>query len=232
VFKVLEKIGFPQAEKCFHLQYAMVELPDGAMSSRKGNIIPLSHLLKSMEEQIKQQYLNKYLTGEKPWTISEVNKTASIIADGAIKYGMLKIDNGRIIVFDMNEWLKLDGDTGPYLQYVYARISSLIEKVNAAEHSESPDWSKLSTEMEMNLMVKLSLFNDIVLQSAEQMKPSLLCGYLYDLGKFFNVFYNQCPIGKAENLELQFARLRLAKATGLVMAKGLEILGIKAPSRM
>ncbi|MCR9206120.1 MAG: arginine--tRNA ligase, partial [Halobacteriovoraceae bacterium] len=110
VFKVLEKIGFEQAKDCFHLKYAMVELPDGAMSSRKGNIVPLMELVTEMENAIKEQFLNKYLTAEENvWSQEEVDQTATMIANSAIKYGMIRVDNNRKITFDMAEWLKLDG---------------------------------------------------------------------------------------------------------------------------
>ena len=117
VFKVLERIGFEQAKDCFHLKYAMVELPDGGMSSRKGNIVPLMDLVSEMEKTIKERFLAKYLEDDtSTWSQQEVDKTAKIIANGAIKYGMVRVDNNRKIVFNIEEWLKLDGETGPYLQ--------------------------------------------------------------------------------------------------------------------
>ncbi len=233
VFKVLEKIGFEKAKDCFHLQYAMVELPDGGMSSRKGNIVPLTTLIEQMEDKIKKDYLNKYLSDtEQTWSEDEVEKTATAIANGAIKFGMIRIDNNRKIVFDMDEWLKLDGETGPYLQYVYARICSLGDKLGFNSDTNNVSWEALKEDAEKNLMIKLSLFNNIVMQSVDQLKPIHLCSYLYDLGKLFNVFYNQCPIGKAETEELKRARLSLAYASGQVIKTGLEVLGINAPKRM
>jgi arginyl-tRNA synthetase len=231
VFKVLEKMGFEQADDCHHLQYDVVELPDGAMSSRKGNIIPLMDLIHQMEETIKKDYLNKYLESEEPWTIEEINKTATMIANGAIKYGMIKVDNTRKIVFDMKEWLKLDGDTGPYLQYVNARIFSLCRKLNYQE-STPINWQLLTSGYETSLILKITHFNSIVEAASEQFKTSHLCSYLFELGKLFNSFYSECPIGKAESEELKNTRLALAKACGMVMQKGLALLGIGAPKKM
>ncbi|MDC1173988.1 arginine--tRNA ligase [Bacteriovoracaceae bacterium] len=230
VFKVLEKVGFEKSKNCFHLEYAMVDLPDGAMSSRKGNIIPLLDLVSQMEETIKTNYLQKYLD-DGSWTKEEVEKTATQIANGAIKYGMTKIDNNRKIVFDMNEWLKLDGDTGPYLQYVYARINSLSNKLSS-QATSAVDWSLLTKDQEVALMVKLITFNDIAASCAKQLKTINLCSYLFELGKLFNSFYAECPIGKAETPELLSTRLALAKSCGLIMKKGLSLIGIEAPEKM
>jgi arginyl-tRNA synthetase len=226
VFKVLEKIGFEQAQHCYHLQYDVVELPDGAMSSRKGNIVPLMTLVHTMEKTITERYLERY-RGE--WSDEEIVKTAHQVASGAIKYGMIRIDNNRKIVFDMDEWLKLDGETGPYLQYVHARISSMLNKFSIENTFDS---SLLTHPCEEKLMVKLSTFNDVVAFSVKNMKTVSLCAYLFDLGKLFNQFYAECPVGKADNEALKQARLNLAKATGLAMKQGLALLGIEAPSRM
>lgn len=230
VFKVLQRLGFKNAEQCLHLPYEMVELPSGAMSSRKGNVIPLALLIKNMEEKIFSDYLKKYLdSGE--WVEREVASTTSMIANGAIKYGMIKMDTNRKIVFDMNEWIKLDGDTGPYLQYVCVRIRSLLVKLDFDSRREVV-WEELSGAEEVSLMVKLSLFNRVVLRCAEQYKTAPLCSYLYELGKLFNSFYTACPISGAKSEKLRDARLSLAHATGKVMGHGLKLLGIPTPSRM
>lgn len=227
VFKVLEKLGFEKARDCFHLQYDVVELPDGAMSSRKGNIVPLMTLIESMETEIKKNYLEKY---KGDWPESEIDETARIIAAGAIKYGMIKVDNNRKIVFDLNEWLKLDGETGPYMQYVCARIHSLCERLGPVH--KNIDWSQLQSDEEVALALKLQRFNDTALMGAENFKTMSLTSYLFELGKLFNAFYANCEIGSAKTPELKNARLALARATGLVMEKGLSIIGITAPKRM
>lgn len=228
VFKVLEKLGFEKAKNCYHLQYDVVELPDGAMSSRKGNIIPLMDLIDQMQKTIKDQYLNKYAN---EWPAEEIEETAKKIANGAIKYGMIRIDNNRKIVFDMKEWLKLEGETGPYLQYVYARISTMCQKLNFSANKEV-SYKLLTSPPETSLMNKLYQFNNIVTSCADQWKTIHLCSYLFELGKMFNHFYAECPVAKAENEELKDARLALSFATGQVMKKGLELLGIYAPERM
>jgi arginyl-tRNA synthetase len=226
VFKVLEKIGFEQASQCYHLQYDVVELPDGAMSSRKGNIVPLMDLIDEMQATIKLRFLDKY---EGKWSKEEIQQTSKEIANGAIKYGMIRVDNNRKIIFDKDEWLKLDGETGPYLQYVCARIQSMVEKQST---DCPPDFEKLVSKPEVKLLLKLSFFNHYVLNSYKNMKTATLCTYLYELGKLFNHFYTQCPIGKCEDEGLKSSRLELTKATGEVMKKGIELLGIPTPKRM
>lgn len=228
VFKVLEKIGFEEAKDCYHLPYDVVELPDGAMSSRQGNIVPLMELISKMESTIKENYLESY-RGD--WPDEEIESTAKIIANGAIKYGMIRVDNNRKIVFDMQEWLKLDGDTGPYLQYVYARVNSLVKKIDL-EIPEEISWNKLSKDQEVALLLKLQSFNDIALKCHEQNKTIHLTSYLFELGKLYNSFYAECPINKEEDLQLKIARLALSKAVASTIEMGLSILGIQSPRRM
>lgn len=227
VFKVLEKLGFENAKNCYHLQYDVVELPDGAMSSRKGNIVPLMTLIESMQKEIKEKYLSKY---EGDWSAEEIENTAKDIAAGAIKYGMIRVDNNRKIIFDLGEWLALDGETGPYLQYVCARINSLCNRLGPVKNDV--DWSLLSAKEEVELALKVQRFNDVALGAAENFKTATLTSYLFELGKLFNSFYANCEIGTAATVELKETRLALAEACGKVMKTGLAIIGIHAPDRM
>lgn len=224
VFKVLELMGFENAKKCFHLQYDFVELPDGAMSSRKGNIVPLQSLIKNMEQMIKEQYLTRY---EGEWPKEEIDKTAGIVAKGAIKYGMTRIDPAKKIVFDMKEWLKLDGESGPYVQYVFARINSMVNKLGAPVTNDVlPE-----AEQEKELVRILMNFNNIVQNATENYRPSVLTAYLYDLARAFNSFYAECPVGSAEE-PVRSSRLLLSRATAQTLKEGLALLGIEAPERM
>lgn len=228
VFKTLEVLGFNQAKDCFHLQYNYVELPDGAMSSRKGNIVPLTALVETMRNHIKAEYLNRYAN---EWTQDEIETVADQVAKGAIKYGMLKQDTNKKIVFDMNEWTKLDGESGPFIQYSFARINSLLKKFTFDPKVEFVT-DVLGHASEQKLMQHLMNFNTVVLSAAENYKPAALCSYLYDTAKKFNTFYHDCAIGTAETPDLKKARLALAYSTGAVLKHGLSLLGIPAPERM
>ncbi len=227
VFKTLEKMGFDQAKDCYHLQYEMVELTDGAMSSRKGNIVALQDLVDEMVATIKNEHLAKY---QNEWSTDKIEEVANQVARGAIKFGMTRVDSNKKIVFDMKEWLKLDGESGPYIQYVYARIQSLLGKLDKREKLVHTD--KLTHELEKELILKLSLFNSTIETSVEQNKTHTLCGYLYDLAKAYNSFYAECSVMKAETEELKQARADLTEAVAITLKEGLNILGIEAPKQM
>ncbi len=242
VFEALKRLGFNQAENCYHLQYNFVELPDGAMSSRKGNIVPVTQLIDKMEQTILSKYLIRY---QNEWTQDELNLVARQVAQGAIKYGMIKIDTTKKIVFDMEEWLRIDGDSGPFIQYAGARINSILRKfeldlnlnknmnlnvnltVNLAEGFEG-----LTHQAEEKLMAHLIYYHDSLLKSGLQDKPHLLTTYLYELAKKFNFFYHECSISQAENEKIKKARLNLAAVTGKILEHGLSLIGISVPQRM
>lgn len=228
VFEVLKRVGFEQANKCFHLKYNFVELPDGAMSSRRGNIVPITALIHQMQDHVKNTYLNRY---EGQWSPEEINATADMVAQGAIKYGMNVMDPNKKIVFKMEDWLKLDGESGPYVQYAHARIHSLIEK-NPVDIISAVDYGVLVHPSEVALMNKMAQFHRVVENAAHNLKPSLICTYIFELAQLFNTFYHDCPIGKIDDQELKRARVALAKATAIVLKKGLSVIGIPAPLRM
>lgn len=228
VFKTLEIMGFENAKDCYHLQYDFVELPDGAMSSRKGNIIPIQELIDKMVALIENEYLCKY---KDSWSKQELDLVANQVAQGAIKYGMIRMDNNKKIVFDMKEWLKLDGESGPYIQYAFARINSLCDKLNYNPQTKI-DWTTLTHESELALMQKLSNFNDSIIFAIDHYKTSHVCAYLYDLAKLFNSFYAECSVQNAPSEELKNARLSLCKAVSIVLENGLNVLGIPAPKKM
>lgn len=227
VFKVLEKLGFEEAKNCYHLQYNYVELPEGAMSSRKGNIVPLMQLVHSMEKMVKTNYLEKY-RGE--WSDGEIDQVARQVAQGAIKYGMVKIDSNKKIVFDLQEWLKIDGDSGPFIQYSAARIQSIERKIGQVP--AKPKWELLVHPTERRLLQQLLHFHHVTLVASENLRPSVLCTYLYELAKKYNHFYHECSIGQAESEDLKGARLALSRAVGEILKKGLSLLGIPTPQRM
>ncbi len=224
VFKVLELMGFENAKKCFHLQYDFVELPDGAMSSRKGNIVPLQSLIENMVQMIKDQYLNRYA---QEWSKEQIEETAQIVAKGAIKYGMTRIDPSKKIVFDMQDWLKLDGESGPYIQYAYARINSMTTKLGSPTSNEI----SINAPQEKELVAQMMNFHHVIQSATEQYRPSVLTSYLYDLARAYNSFYAECPVGSASE-PTRSSRLMLSRATADILKQGLALLGIEAPSRM
>jgi len=228
VFKTLDILGYPQAKKCFHLAYGLVTIPGGKMSSRKGTVIFFSELKKILTDHILQNQLNKH---EGSWSKEELESAARKIAIGTIKYGMLNQDNLKNIVFDMDEWTSLQGNTGPYLLYAYARTQSIQRKVGEVKN-QTFNGELLTHPEERALLTSLSLFKTQVERSIEENKPQLICIYLYTLSRDFSRMFENCPVAKAETEELKYSRLQLVKSTGLVLQKGLSLLGIQTLEQM
>ena len=227
VFKTLEKIGFQEARNCYHLEYEFVELPQGAISSRSGNIVSAQTFIREMQQTIEQNFLARY----SDWSAQDKQRVAHQVAQGAIKYGMTSVDNNKKIVFNQQAWLQLDGESGPYIQYAHARIHSLLSKLSLGDIGRH-DWSGLQHPLEQALVVKLSQFNNVVESACEHTKTSLLTNYLYELAKQFNSFYAGCPVSKANTENLKMIRGHLAAGTARVLAQGLQLLGIPAPDKM
>jgi arginyl-tRNA synthetase len=241
VFLTLEKMGFEQAKRCEHVPYEMVELPTGAMATRKGNVILFRALRERMLEHLKTHYLDKY-RGE--WSDEEIERTAHVLALGAIKYGMLNRDVNQKIVFDLEAWLNVEGNTGPYLQYTAARSGSIVRK--GAEQGKSFDRSALA-DPERLRSISSSLHRpearELILaldglrcgahQAADTLRPSVFCTYLHSLAKAINRFANskECRVIQSEGDLLQ-ARLLLVEAAHRALVWGLAQLGIETPERM
>lgn len=226
LYKTAELIGYPQASKSSTLLYETVNTSDGkAFSSRSMNGLRLLELRSAMENKVTQDYLERYRGN---WTDAEIKETAKQVTIGALKYGMLRVDNSTQVTFVLEEWLKLDGDTGPYLQYMHARCCNILEKQG---RPESASKIHLEADEERALLFHLTRFNEFAHQSAAQQRPSVISGYLFDLAKTFNRFYEACPIRSAEG-DLRNSRLKLVEASARIMKEGLALLGIPAPSRM
>jgi arginyl-tRNA synthetase len=234
VFLTLKKMGFAQADKCVHVPYEMVELPGGAMSSRKGTVILFRDLRETMENTLRQEQFAKY-AGE--WSEQEIADKAHEVALGAIKYGMLARDVNQKIVFDMPEWMKFEGNTGPYLQYVTARTASILRK--GAERGKQLDsganldaaYAVLEHQSERALILAISGLTQAVAHAGAELRPAPLANYLHQLAKAFNDFYRDCKVLESAGERLQ-ARLLQVKATREALAWGLSLLGIPAPERM
>ncbi|EFC44232.1 predicted protein [Naegleria gruberi] len=228
VFKTLEVLGFEQAKKCKHLAYGMVVLPDGKMSSRKGNIIYFSTLQKSLTQNITDNFMSKY---EGEWPKEEIEETTRKIAISAIKYGMLNQDNNKDITFVLKEWASKSGNTGPYLMYAYARAVSVVNKIGL-DSSVTIDYSLLTDETERKLLSTILQYSIVVERAAEQYKPQLLCIFLYNLCKQYSKMYEAVSIRDAATPELKQTRLRLVAGFAKVLKHGLGLLGISTAERM
>jgi arginyl-tRNA synthetase len=203
-----------------------VNTEDGAaFSSRSLNGIDILSLKEKMENKVTHDYLERYRS---QWSDDQIESTARDVTIGALKYGLLRVDNNTQIHFSESEWLKLDGDTGPYLQYVHARCFSILEKLGKPKESFDPIYSE---KEEKELLFLLWRFNEFALLAASQYRPSVIAGYLYDLARSFNRFYEHCSIKSSEG-NVKETRLFLVSATQKIMACGLDLLGIHPLEKM
>ena len=228
VFATLKRMGYKQAEQCFHLPYALVMLPEGKMSSREGNVILFSQLRKEIVESIQSSHLEEH---RKEWSRKELDETSQKIAVAAIKYGMLNQDSNKNIVFSMDDWLVSEGDTGTYLVYAYVRIRSIGRKISS-KVSPEVDFSLLTHPNEKKLLRQMLDFNKTVFNAGEQFRPSLLARMLYEFSKDFSRAYNTCSVMHAETEQLKSARLLLFHCVAETLQQGLNLLGITPPERM
>lgn len=217
LLKALSLISPELSEKTRHIGHGMVRLPEGKMSSRTGNIITGEWLLDTAKEKIKESY-------------PEMDaKTLEQVAVAAVKYALLKSNIGSDTAFSFSESINLDGNSGPYLQYTYARTQSILAKAGVTKpYPLNPN--PLEQEEE-NLLRKLVHFPEVVAQAAERLAPSTVCTYLFELAQDFNLFYQKVQILKSEEQARKF-RLALVSATGYVIKNGLFLLGIEAPEKM
>ncbi len=222
LFKVFELVGSSAANKSYHLVYELVTLKEGKMSSRLGTVVLYTQLRDILKEKI-----NKEIE-EREFSKAEKEKVTNAIALGALKYGMLHIGSDKTMVFDWEQALRLEGDTGPYLQYAHTRCASILEKAGKWKENFEPDQL---AEQEKELIKQLAKFPETVEQAAKELKPHYICTYAFDLATLFSSFYQFCPVIKAEKNTKEF-RLSLVQATKTVLANALNLLGIEALEKM
>ncbi|NOZ80093.1 MAG: arginine--tRNA ligase [DPANN group archaeon] len=226
LFRTFELIGSPMAGKSFHVIYALVMLPEGKMSSREGNVVWYDELIEKLlalaDEEIRKRHQD--------WKEDKVKKTATFIAYGALKFAMVNRDNSKAMVFDWDKAMDFEGETGPYVQYAYARIQSIFRK-HGAKVPEQAKVHLLTTDLERRIINHLSVFPDAVTRAARTKKPILVARYLLDLAQLWNEYYHASPILKAED-DLRDARLSLIEAIGTVIEVGMDLLAIDLPPQM
>lgn len=232
LFAIMKELGYKWADDLHHLVYGMVNLPSGKMKSREGTVVDADNLFDEMFELAKQATLERYSEGEIP---ADIDKRAEIIGLGALKFMLLKFNPRTTIMFDPKASIKFEGDTGPYVQYVCARINSILKK--AAEQSitfsdSEINWELLNTKWERELAVLAAYYPQTLLTSAEKLDCSALTTYLIDLAKAYNSFYRECSVLNAETLDLKKARLALSSAIKTIIRDGLTVLTIGIPDAM
>ena len=229
---LLDRLGFKWGKELVHFSYGMVELPNGKMKSREGTVVDADDLMEEMVSAARRtsEELGKFAD----MTENERNEIARIVGMGALKYFILKVDARKNMLFNPEESIDFNGNTGPFIQYTYARIRSIMRKAEAEGivlPSVLPDTLPLN-EKEVQLIQKLNSFEAVVEQAGKDYSPSGIANYCYELTKDFNQFYHDYSILNAESAEAKTLRLALAKNVAKTIKNGMQLLGIEVPESM
>jgi arginyl-tRNA synthetase len=226
VFEALSQM-FPETKgREYHLAYGWVKLKHGKMSSRSGNVVLGEWLI----DEAKKEILDILDKNRSNYNKEEQNIIAEKVAIGAVKYSFLKVSIQQEIAFDLEESVSFDGNSGPYIQYVYARTQSILAKSRVTSYKLQVTSVMLEPE-ERDLLIRLTKFEEVIVEAAERLSPHVVANYLFELSQAFNLFYQKCPIIKSEGDVREF-RLGLTSKTGNIIKKGLDLLGIEAPVKM
>ena len=234
LFLILKKLGFDWAKNLYHLSYGMVDLPSGKMKSREGTVVDADDLLLDMTNTARE--ISEELGKLEGYTDGEKEALFKTIGLGALKYHILKVDPKKRILFDPKESIDFQGNTGPFIQYTYARIQSILRKANF-DHDAMSSVQSNSGEIPLNdkeklVLKQLALFPEVVQQAADNYSPAIIANYVYDLVKEYNSFYQSIPILAAEDKNEKHFRVQLSNKTGEVIKNAFGLLGIEVPERM
>ncbi len=228
---ILDKLGFEWGKSLLHFSYGMVELPEGKMKSREGKVVDADDLIEEMLQTAREtsQELGKLDN----CTPEEIENIIRIVGLGALKYFILKVDPRKNMTFNPEESIDFNGNTGPFIQYTYARIQSVLRKAQEQNTNitDLTDFELPISEKEKYLIQLLTEFPDIVHQAGDEFSPALIANYLFELGKEYNQFYHDFPILKEEEKIRNF-RLMLSQSAGSIIKTGMGLLGIEVPERM
>jgi arginyl-tRNA synthetase len=229
---VLRKLGFEWSENITHISYGMVELPEGKMKSREGTVVDADDLIDEMVTTAEKT--TRELGKVDDFSKEEADKLFYNLGMGALKYFLLKVDPKKKMMFNPKDSIDFNGNTGPFIQYTYARIQSVVRKSQGAEFvskGQSPYTGELN-EKERFLMNFLGTFPDVVNQAADAYSPAVIAAYAYDLAKEYNSFYHDNYIINEADSSRALYRLELSKLTAKVIANSMNLLGITVPERM
>jgi arginyl-tRNA synthetase len=229
---LLDKLGYAWGKGLYHFSYGMVELPSGKMKSREGTVVDADDLMEEMVNVARK--MAEELGKLDALTAEETEKTFEIIALGALKYFILKVDPKKNMLFNPEESIDFNGNTGPFIQYTYARIQSVLRK--AAEKNinlpNDADENISISDKEKLILKRISLFPDVVAEAGKNYSPAVVANYCYELVKEYNQFYHDHSILNASENNVRDFRLVLSEAVGKVIKSGMALLGIEMPERM
>lgn len=229
LFLILKKLGFDWAKNLTHLSYGMVDLPSGKMKSREGTVVDADDLIVEMASTAKE--ISQELGKLEGYSELEKAETYTTIGLGALKYFILKVDPKKRILFDPQASVDFQGNTGPFIQYTYARIQAILRK-SSVETKDEPLLEYALHDKEKSLLKQLQLFPEVIQQAASNYSPALVANYAYDLVKEFNSFYQNVSIlGADSTSEIRF-RVQLSQAVATTIKNAFSLLGIQVPERM
>ncbi|HZH86228.1 MAG TPA: arginine--tRNA ligase [Brumimicrobium sp.] len=226
LFLILKKLGYDWAKNCHHLSYGMVDLPDGKMKSREGRVVDADDLMAEVVQMAKDSTKERgHIDG-----MSDIERENlyEMIGMGGLKYYLLKVDPQKRMKFNPDESIELNGNTGPFIQYAYARINSLMTKVELV----NPDTEMAIDFAEKELIKQLNEFPSVIKEAGKSHSPALIANYTFELVKNYNSFYQAFSVMKEENRALKNARILISQNVGKVIHTAMRLLGIEVPNRM
>ncbi|WP_067147424.1 arginine--tRNA ligase [Pseudotamlana agarivorans] len=228
LFLILKKLGFEWAKNLYHLSYGMVDLPSGKMKSREGTVVDADDLIADMANTAEE--ISEELGKLDGYSEAEKKELYKIIGLGALKYYILKVDPKKRILFDPKESIDFQGNTGPFIQYTYARIQSILRKADVDTQLNLEDMTLHAKEKA--LLKQLQLFPEVVQNAADNYSPAIIANFTYDLVKEFNSFYQNVSILGADNENEKTLRIQLSNSVANTIKNGFHLLGIQVPERM
>ncbi len=233
LFKILEKLNYDWAKECYHLSYGMIELPDGKMKSREGKVVDaddlISHMIKTSEKRIKE------LGKTDDFNVDDLNELYKMIALGALKYFLLKVDPKKKMLFNPDDSIDFQGNTGPFIQYTYARICSITDRAESLDIEFKEIKFDNITDISLplkKLINHIYQFPNIIDQAASNHSPSIVAQYIFDLSKIYNSFYQEEKIFDNTSSETTSFKIALSHTTANTIKDGMLLLGISVPNKM
>ena len=231
LFAIMKKLGRSYADGCYHLSYGMVDLPSGKMKSREGTVVDADDLVSEMIATAKAMSIEKGKIED--YESEESASLFRMLALGALKYYLLKVEPKKRMLFNPEESIDFQGNTGPFIQYTHARIKSILRKANVEENQIFDlSGTNILNKEEMELVFLMNEYDAVVENAASEYSPALIANYVYDLAKTFNGFYAQHSVMNEEDVKIKYLRLGLVKKVATTIKHAMGLLGIEVPERM
>jgi len=229
LFTILQKLGYSWAEGCYHLSYGMIELPDGKMKSREGTVVDADDLMEMIVSDAKEMTQERgHLDGMNE---TEREELYSLIGLGGLKYFLLKVDPKKGMIFNPAESIDLNGNTGPFIQYAYARIQSLLAKAESLGFTKQYNNAEINAK-EQGLIKLMNDYPSAIKEAGKLYSPAIIANYIYELVKEFNNFYQTVDILREEDLQKLAFRLCLSESVGKIIKSAMLLLGVNVPNKM